>query len=415
MARESTYCIILVINHNIVMNIIHILKQTIKEFGEDKAPRLAAALAYYTTFSIAPILVIAIAVAGLIFDQAAVREQVLDQVGSLAGTQGAEMIGTMIEAREETRTNIWAAAVGIVALIFGAGGVFLQLQDSMNTMWEVAPRPDRGIKGLIKTRLFSFAMVLAVGFLLLVSLVISAALAALEGYMVGLLPGLQLLMQIVTYLVTFGIVTGIFALIFKFVPDAEIEWRDVWLGAAVTSLLFIIGQIAIGIYLGNTDFTDQFGAAGALIVILLWVYYSAMISFFGAEFTQVYANMHGSRVQPADHAVPLTRDARARQGIPQQEDLNQAVRSGEAVEEAAMAPLTEGEGSRESRTISPQTARMNLEPSPKGLAVDTERLQRTQVERPQERSLRVFSAVTMLLTGVIGGFVMGRLEKKKRI
>jgi membrane protein len=395
------------------MNIVELLKQTFREFGEDKAPRLAAALAYYTAFSIAPILVIAIAVAGLFFDQASVRAQVLDQVSALAGAEGSGMIESMVEAREDTGTNILAAVVGIGALLFGAGGVFLQLQDSMNTMWEVAPRPDRGIMGMIRVRVFSFAMVMAVGFLLLVSLVISAALAALEGYVIGLLPEFELIMQIISYIVTFVIVTLIFALIFKYVPDAEIEWRDVWLGAAVTGLLFLIGQVAIGLYLGNTDLASQFGAAGALLVILLWVYYSAMISFFGAEFTQVYANMYGSRVRPAEHAILLTREARARQGIPQKEDLEEAARSGKSVEEAGMVPLTGRQEDGEIRNLDPGSVSVKPDPFAQPPAAEQAgHLSRSTVERPADLSLRAFSSIIILLVGVTGGFLMGRLNRR---
>jgi membrane protein len=401
------------------MNIVNLLKQTFKEFGEDKAPRLAAALAYYTAFSLAPILVIAIAVAGLFLDQAAVREQVIGQISSLAGEQGAGMIQTMVDARQDTGSNTLATVLGLAALLFGAGGVFLQLQDALNTMWDVAPRPDRGVMGIIKDRVFSFAMVLAVGFLLLVSLVVSAALSALELYMLGLLPQYQLIMQILSYLVSFAIVTLIFALVFKFVPDAEIEWRDVWLGAAVTALLFMVGQIAIGLYIGNTDFTNQFGAAGALIVILLWVYYSAMISFFGAEFTQVYANMYGSRVTPAENAVPMTREARLRQGIPHKDELDAAARSGRSVEEAGVGivPVTGTarlEGYEEGKVPPAERIHMRTNPWSQPPALDPNPLRRSSVERPEERSLRAFSAITMLLTGITGGLMMGRLGKGGR-
>jgi membrane protein len=395
------------------MNVVKLLKQTIKEFGEDKAPRLAAALAYYTAFSLAPILVIAIAVAGLVFGQEAVRAQVLEQVGMLAGAEGAGMIESMVEARQDTGTNVLAAAIGIGALLFGAGGVFLQLQDAMNTMWEVTPKPDRGFLAMIKERIFSFAMVLAVGFLLLVSLVISAALASLEGYVVGLLPEYELIMQIVSYIITFVLITLIFALIFKYVPDAVIEWRDVWLGAAVTGFLFLVGQIAISLYLGNTDFTAQFGAAGAVLVILLWVYYSAMISFFGAEFTQVYANKYGSRVQPAENALPLTREARARQGIPQREDLEEAGRSGKSAEEAGMVPLTGTEDQDEQKKLGTKTIIMKHGAFEEAPSTDMHHLPRKEMDLPQERSYKAFSALVLLVTGVTGGFVMGRLAKRK--
>jgi membrane protein len=409
------------------MKIIPVLKQTFKEFGEDKAPRLAAALAYYTAFSLAPILIIAIAVAGLVFGQEAVRAQVVEQISGLAGAEGAQMVEAMVSAREDTGTNTIAAVVGIGALLFGAGGVFLQLQDAMNTMWEVAPRPDRGVMGIIKDRIFSFAMVLSVGFLLLVTLVISAALSAVEGYVVGLLPQYQLIMQIVSYLISFGVVTLIFALVFKYVPDAEIAWRDVWLGAAATAVLFMVGQLAIGIYLGNTDFTAQFGAAGALLVILLWIYYSAMISFFGAEFTQVYANMHGSRVRAAENAVPVTREARLREGIPVKEDVEEAGRTGKSVEEsgrmgkpageAGMVPVTGAarlEGYQEGKVPDQeQMIAKRTNPWSKPPALDPNPLRRSSVERPEERSLRAFSAITMLLTGITGGFVMSKLGSKK--
>jgi membrane protein len=303
-----------------------LLRKTLTEWQEDKAPRLAAALAYYTAFSLAPILVIAIAVVGLVFDRQAAREQVVRQINSLAGPQGAELIDTMLNAAQDMGENMLATVFGVLALIFGASGVFGQLQDALNTMWEVAPKPQKGILGFIKKRFFSFTMVVGVGFLLLVSLAISAALSALSEWSVGLVPELEVVMQVINFVVSFLVITLLFALVFKYVPDAEIAWRDVWLGAGVTALLFTIGKLLIGLYLGNTDVTEGFGAAGALVVILLWVYYSAQISFFGAEFTQVYANAYGSRVVPDEDAVSLSEQARLKQGMPREEQVRVAER-----------------------------------------------------------------------------------------
>jgi membrane protein len=303
-----------------------LLRKTLTEWQEDKAPRLAAALAYYTAFSLAPILVIAIAVVGLVFDRQAAREQVVRQINSLAGPQGAELIDTMLNAAQDMGENMLATVFGVLALIFGASGVFGQLQDALNTMWEVAPKPQKGILGFIKKRFFSFTMVVGVGFLLLVSLAISAALSALSEWSVGLVPELEVVMQVINFVVSFLVITLLFALVFKYVPDAEIAWRDVWLGAGVTALLFTIGKLLIGLYLGNTDVTEGFGAAGALVVILLWVYYSAQISFFGAEFTQVYANAYGSRVVPDEDAVALSEEARLEQGMPREEQVRVAER-----------------------------------------------------------------------------------------
>lgn len=304
-------------------DIWRLIKETLAEWSEDKAPRLSAALAYYTAFSLAPILVIVIAIVGLILDRGAVQESVIQQVGGLAGSGGAELIRTMLDASQDLGSNLLAALIGIVALIFGATGVFGQLQDALNTMWEVAPRPNQGILGFIKSRFFSFSMVIVVGFLLMVSLAISAALSALHQWSLELLPDFEFVLQIINFIVSFLVITLLFALLFKYVPDAEIRWRDVWLGAAITALLFSIGKQAIGLYLGNSDPGSKFGGAGALVIILLWVYYSAMILFLGAEFTQVYANAFGSKVVPAEDAIPLTEEKRAQQGIPHKEQLRE--------------------------------------------------------------------------------------------
>lgn len=316
--------------------ILDLFKQTFKEWNEDKAPRLAAALAYYTAFSLAPILVIALWVVDFFYTESgAGRELLMEQVGGLAGAQARELVAGMVEASQQLGGDFVSIAIGAIALIFGATGVFIQLEDSLNTIWEVAPKPDRGLLGTVKDRFFSFTMVLGVGFLLLVSLLISTLLAALSGWTTGLFPGAEALVQVLNFLVSFGVITVLFALIFKVVPDAQIRWRDVWLGALVTALLFSLGKFAIGLYLGNGSATEQFGAAGSLVVILLWVYYSTQIIFFGAEFTQVFANQYGKRIVPSANAVPLTEQERLQQGMPRSEALAAAAVRDEPVERQA--------------------------------------------------------------------------------
>lgn len=280
-----------------------LLRKTIKEWNEDRAMTHAAALAYYATFSIAPLLLVAIAVAGLVFDRATVQQYVVAQVQGLAGRPAGELITDMIEARS-TQGNILAVAVGAAAILFGASAVFGRLQEALNLMWDVRHKRS-GLLRLIKDRVFSFAMVISVGFLLLVSLVLSAGLAALSSWLGGLAGGLDKIVLVFGFALSFAIVTSLFALVFKYVPDAEVEWHDVWLGAAFTAAFFSLGKVAIGIYLGRSTVSAQFGAAGALVVMLLWIYYSALICFLGAEFTQVYANRFGGRVVPDENAEPM--------------------------------------------------------------------------------------------------------------
>lgn len=319
-----------------------LFKQTWAEWNEDKAPRLGAALAYYTVFSLAPLLIIAIAVAGLVFGQQQAQDQIVGQIQGLVGVDGADLVGTMIENSRKPSTNIVATVIGVVTLLFGALGVFGQLQESLNTIWEVKPKPGRGLWGIIQDRIFSLTLVFGVGFLLLVSLVLSAALSAFGNFLGGLFPETNLLLNVLNLIIPFAIITLLFALTFKFVPDIKIAWKDVWLGAALTSLLFTIGKFLIGLYLGNASFASTYGAAGSLVIVLVWVYYSAQILFFGAEFTQVYANTFGSRVRPADDALPVSETERAQQGIPRtQPPLGPAAQPLPAYQ--ALQPAPEGE------------------------------------------------------------------------
>lgn len=298
-----------------------LLRETFSEWSEDRASRLAAALAYYATFSLAPLLIIAIAMAGLIFGQEAVQSQIIEQVQGLIGDRGARLVQTMIEGAYQPTSRIPATVIGIATLLFGASGVFAQLHSALNTIWNVAPRPGRGVLALVKDRFISFTMVLAVGFLLLVSLVVSAALAALGRYLDTLLPNLINTVKILNLVISFGVVTLLFAMIYKFLPDVKIKWGDVWIGAAITSLLFTVGKQLIGLYLGHSSAASVYGAAGSLAIILIWIYYSAQIVFLGAEFTQVYARKYGSRIKPAEHAVRITVEEPDKQErVPQIED-----------------------------------------------------------------------------------------------
>ncbi len=303
-----------------------LIKGTIKEWNEDKAPRLAAALAYYTIFSIAPLLVLVIAIIGFIIgNNSAIRAQVIYQVQVTVGQQGANAVKQLIQHSSVPQANIVAAVIGIITLLLGATGLFSQLVDALNTIWDVKPKPNRGIWGLIKDRFLSFTMVLGICFLLLVSLVISAALAILNLYFNDLFGGIGLIAQTVNFLVSTAVITLVFGLIFKILPDVAVRWKDVWIGALVTALLFQVGKAALGIYLGRSAVASAYGAAGSLVILLLWVNYSAQILFLGAEFTQVYARRFGSRPIPKNGAVPIDAGERAAQGL--QSDIKQRLRA----------------------------------------------------------------------------------------
>lgn len=290
--------------------------QTFAEWSEDKASRLAAALAYYTIFSIPSLLIIVIAIAAQVFERSLVQQKVVYQIAGLVGQTGAQAIEAVLENVSEPGDSLLAAAISIITLLFGASGVFGQLHDALNTIWEVQAKPGRGLVGTFKDRFFSFTMVLGVGFLLLVSLVVSTVLQALNEFVSGVLPSFLLMAQILNFLVSFSVITVLFALIYKIVPDVRVAWHDVWIGSLVTAFLFTVGKWGIGLYLGNSAPGSTYGAAGSLIVLLLWIYYSAQILFLGAEFTQVYANNYGSRIVADETAVSLTPATRAQQGIP---------------------------------------------------------------------------------------------------
>ncbi len=290
--------------------IFGILKKAASEWMEDQAPTLGAALAYYTVFSLAPLLIIIIGVAGLVFGPEAAQGQIFEQLRGLLGEAGAKSMQDLVEnANAKPATGIFATVIGIVTLLFGASGVFGQLQTSLNAIWGVQPKPGRGVLGIIQDRILSFGFILVVGFLLLVSLLLTAAIALVGEWSGGMMPGMEFLIQLLNSGLSLAVITLLFAMLFKFLPDAKIAWHDVWIGAFITAALFTVGKFALGLYLGKSSVSSSYGAAGSLIVLLLWVYYSSQILFFGAEVTQVYANRFGSHVAPADNAVAVQKQA----------------------------------------------------------------------------------------------------------
>ena len=330
--------------------IFSLLKQTWTEWNEDKAPRLGAAFAYYTIFSLAPLLVVAITIAGfLFFDEKTATAQISGEITKTIGPDASEMIQNMIEsAGKNKNSGIFASVASVATLLLGSSALFAQLQDSLNTIWEVAPKPSGGIVRMLIGRVLSFSMVLGVGFLLLISLVLSTAITAGGKMMNDILPMPEMVLQAINYGASFFIITGLFAMIFKILPDAEVKWHDVWVGAAITSLLFAAGRYGLSIYLGRAGVSSTYGAAGSLVLILLWVYYAAQILFFGAEFTQVYANRFGSKVRPSDNAIPLTDDMRATQGMPRLSDLQST--------EIAQDAINNGESIRSVSVLQHQTS-----------------------------------------------------------
>ena len=285
-----------------------LLRLTFAEWTNDNAFELSAALAFYTIFSIAPVLLIAVGVASFFLTPDTATNQIVGEMEQMIGAQGANAVRQVIESSRGFGKGVWAMSIGIVTLIMGATAVFGELQSALNQIWDVKAKPDRGmIMSFVVDRVRSFSIAIGVGFLLLVSLVISALISWLQNYMNTWLPGIPWVWQMANVVSSFFVIAILFAMIYKFLPDVVISWRDVWIGAAVTAVLFTAGKYAIGIYLGHTATASAFGAAGSLVVLLFWVYYSALISFLGAEFTQVYTRRYGPGIQPQEHAVRLGR------------------------------------------------------------------------------------------------------------
>jgi membrane protein len=278
------------------------LREIYAEWQADEALNLGAALAYYTIFSMAPLLLLVIAIAGLVLGRAAAEGQLVGQIGSLVGESGAHAIEDMLARASGPKVGIVASVVSLVTMVLGATGVFGQLQHALNKIWNAPPPKRSGLRAQVRKRAVGFGMILGIGFLLLVSLAISAVLAGLREILAAHAPFLGSLLPILNFALSFAVISALFALIFKFLPDVEMTWRDVWPGGAVTALLFTVGKTLIGMYLGRAGATSVYGAAGSFVLVLLWVYYSAQILFLGAEFTEVYSRRYGSRVEP-------TRDA----------------------------------------------------------------------------------------------------------
>jgi len=294
-----------------------ILKGTFNEFSEDNVLRLSAALAYYAMFSIGPLLVIAVGLAGLAFGHESVRRQIGQQLRQMVGASGANTISSMMAAQTYGASLI-ATIVGVVALLFGAGGVFGALQDSLNTIWEVKSKPGAGIWAMLGARFLSLTMVLGTGFLLLVSMALTTFLNAVTGPLGSMLPISAALAHGLNFVVSFAVISLLFAMIFKYLPDVKVPFRKVWVGAILTAFLFTIGKFLLGRYLGRASTTSSYGAAASVIVILMWVYYASVILFLGAEFTQVYARQTGTKVVPRKYAVPVTEEERNQQGMPRE-------------------------------------------------------------------------------------------------
>jgi membrane protein len=278
------------------------LKKAVSGWWNDNVPRLGASLSYYTLFAMAPILVVAIAIAGFFFGAEAVRGQIVGEIKGLVGLEGAMAVQAMLEGAAKPSSSRVATGVGMVTFFLGATGAFLELQTALNAIWRVKPKPTAGIRELVLQRLISFGLVVGVGFLLLVSLVVSAALAALEGYLGRALPEFTLLTQALNVLLSLGVITLLFAMVYKVLPDVDLYWRDVWVGALVTAGLFTIGKSLIGLYLGTSGMASSYGAAGSVVVLLVWVYYSAQVVLLGAEFTRAHVERLAHRRKPMAHA-----------------------------------------------------------------------------------------------------------------
>ena len=286
-------------------NAFGLLKQTFQEWLEDKAPQLGAALAYYTVFSLAPLILVLLAIVGVIFrdDPAGAWNKITQQMSYFLDSSTVQVVQNIAQKASEPGKSTIATIIGVALAIFGASGVFGQLQDALNTIWGVKAKPGGGIWGFLRNRFLSFAMVAGVCFLLLVSLTLESLLKAFSHYVQSVLPG-GIVVALAVYLIfDFAVVVLLFGMIFKFLPDVQIQWRDVWIGAVITAILFGIGKWLLGFYLGSGAAGSAYGAASSLITLLLWVYYSSQILLFGAEFTQVCAARAGHAFKPTEYAV----------------------------------------------------------------------------------------------------------------
>jgi membrane protein len=284
---------------------VELFKQTAQDWSDDNAARLAASLSFYAAISIAPMLLVIIAIVGFVFGEDAAQGAIMGQLEGILGPESAATVQSMVEGAARPRSGVLATLIGVVVLLFGASGVFGELQSAMNVIWEVKPKPGRGIFQFFRERFLSLTMVFGSAFLLMVSLVISAVLTALGSIVIGRIPGAPLLWFLLGHVVPFLVITLLFAMIFKVLPDVKIRYRDVWIGALFTSAMFLLGKLLVGMYIARANVATTYGAAGSVVVMLLWIYYSSQIFFFGAEFTQTFARLHGSRLVPTARAMPV--------------------------------------------------------------------------------------------------------------
>jgi membrane protein len=284
-------------------SIWQIFKGAYKEFQADNVTRLAAALSYYTAVSIAPLIIFILLLIGLFLGDGAAEDQLMAQLEGVADEEAIGFISTIIENADRPTEGGIAGILSLLVLIWGSTNVFAQLQDSLNVIFDVRPKPSAGITDTVRRRFLSFSLVLVIGFLLVISLLLSVLLAVVASTLSGLLPGADYLWPILENLISLLVISLLFAAMFKVLPDVDIQWRDAWLGGALTALLFLIGKIALTFYMGMAAPGSAYGAAGSVIVFLLWVYFSSIIFFFGAEFTQIYAIRRGSGIRPSEHAI----------------------------------------------------------------------------------------------------------------
>jgi membrane protein len=290
-----------------------LFKKTYSNWSDHNAPRLGASVAFYTLLSFAPLLVLTVAVAALVFDQQRAQAGLVDQARQMIGDRGADTVKSLLVNAHKPSSGVMASIIAFLTLLFGASGVFTELRNALNIIWDAQPTNESGFMGMVKQRLFSFGMVLSVGFLLLVSLIISAILAVLGKFFGYLLPLPAFVFEILNFAVSFLVIAVLFALLFKFVPARKISWRDVWVGAIGTAILFTLGKFLLGFYLGKASVGSAYGAAGSLVAVIVWVYYSAQIFFFGAEFTRVHADAHvGTGARDHDSKAAASQDAPGR-------------------------------------------------------------------------------------------------------
>jgi membrane protein len=286
-------------------------KQTYGQWSEHQAPRLGASVAFYSVLSFAPLLVLITGIIALVFGQRSAQHALIDTAAQYMGARGADTVTSLLKSAQKPTTGIFASVVAFATLMFGASGVFTELQDALNVIWDVPKKADAGFMTMIKQRLFSFGMILSIGFLLLVSLILSAGLAFVGKLFANVIPLPEWVLQALNFALSFAVITVLFALMFKYVPDAKVSWRDVTIGAVGTALLFTVGKFALGLYLGKASVGSMYGAAGSLVAVIVWIYYSAQIFFFGAEFTHVHASARGAAEnddKPVREAVPRTTD-----------------------------------------------------------------------------------------------------------